>query len=112
MLREVFRFDYPEIASAVGRSEAACRQLAVRARRHMEAGRPRFMADQREREEAGGAVLRRLAGRRRGGLRALLAADVHLFGDSGGKAPQWGEGIFGAEKVATCSPRSFCRSAE
>ena len=35
------------------------------------------------------------------GLRALLAADVHLFSDSGGKAPQWGRGIFGAEKVAS-----------
>ena len=51
VLREVFAFDFPEIASAVGRSEAACRQLAVRARRHMEEGRPRFAADRREREE-------------------------------------------------------------
>ena len=51
VLREVFGFDFPEIASAVGRSEAACRQLAVRARRHMEEGRPRFAADRREREE-------------------------------------------------------------
>jgi RNA polymerase sigma-70 factor (ECF subfamily) len=45
VLREVFDFDFPEIADAVGRSEAACRQLAVRARRHMDAGRPRFAAD-------------------------------------------------------------------
>jgi RNA polymerase sigma-70 factor (ECF subfamily) len=41
VLREVFGFDFPEVAVAVGRSEAACRQLAVRARRHMHAGRPR-----------------------------------------------------------------------
>ena len=40
VLREVFGFGFPEVASAVGRSEAACRQLAVRARRHMDAGRP------------------------------------------------------------------------
>jgi len=45
VLREVFGFGFPEIASAVGRSEAACRQLAVRARRHVDAGRPRFEAD-------------------------------------------------------------------
>src|SRR4029453_16252159 len=51
VLREVFGFGFPEIASAVGRSEAACRQLAVRARRHMDAGRPRFEADRKEREE-------------------------------------------------------------
>ncbi len=44
VLREVFGFGFPEVASAVGRSEAACRQLAVRARRHMDAGRPRFEA--------------------------------------------------------------------
>ena len=51
VLRDVFAFDFRDIASAVGRSEDACRQLAVRARRHMEAGRPRFDADRREREE-------------------------------------------------------------
>jgi RNA polymerase sigma-70 factor (ECF subfamily) len=51
VLREAFGFSFPEIAAAVGRSEAACRQLAVRARRHMDAGRPRFEADRREREE-------------------------------------------------------------
>jgi RNA polymerase sigma-70 factor (ECF subfamily) len=45
VLREVFGFGFPEVASAVERSEAACRQLAVRARRHMDAGRPRFEAD-------------------------------------------------------------------
>jgi RNA polymerase sigma-70 factor, ECF subfamily len=41
VLREVFGFGFPEVASAMGRSEAACRQLAVRARRHMDEGRPR-----------------------------------------------------------------------
>jgi len=51
VLREVFGFGFAEIAPAVGRSEAACRQLAVRARRHMDAGRPRFEADRREREK-------------------------------------------------------------
>ena len=51
VLKEVFGFGFAEIASAVGRSEAACRQLAVRARRHMDAGRPRFEADRREREK-------------------------------------------------------------
>ncbi len=51
VLREVFGFGFGEVASAVGRSEAACRQLAVRARRHMDEGRPRFEADRRERDE-------------------------------------------------------------
>ena len=49
VLREVFGFGFDEVASAVGRSEAACRQLAVRARRHMDSGGPRFAANLKER---------------------------------------------------------------
>ncbi|MEW2043479.1 sigma-70 family RNA polymerase sigma factor, partial [Streptomyces sp. NPDC005534] len=51
VLRDVFAFDFDEIARAVGRSEAACRQLLVRARRHMADGRPRFTADREQRQE-------------------------------------------------------------
>ncbi|WP_369260385.1 RNA polymerase sigma-70 factor [Streptomyces sp. R35] len=100
VLREVFDFGFPEVASAVGRSEAACRQLAVRARRHMDAGRPRFEADRREREELAGRFFDAFREGDVDGLRELLAADVSMVGDSGGKAPQWGSGIFGAENVA------------
>ena len=100
VLRDVFRFSFCEIASAVGRSEAACRQLSVRARRHMDAGRPRFEADRREREEL---AERFFAAFREGdvhGLRGLLAADVQMVGDGGGKAPQFARGIIGADNVA------------
>ncbi|WP_326589604.1 RNA polymerase sigma-70 factor [Streptomyces sp. NBC_01294] len=100
VLREVFGYGFPEVASAVGRTEAACRQLAVRARRHMEAGRPRFDADRREREELAGRFFDAFSEGDVDGLRELLAADVAMVGDSGGKAPQWGTGVFGAEKVA------------
>jgi RNA polymerase sigma-70 factor (ECF subfamily) len=99
VLREVFGFGFPEIASAVGRSEAACRQLAVRARRHMDAGRPRFEADRREREELAERFFDAFREGDVHGLQELLAADVHMVGDGGGKAPQWGH-IFGAEHVA------------
>jgi RNA polymerase sigma-70 factor, ECF subfamily len=99
VLREVFGFDFPEIASAVGRSEAACRQLAVRARRHMEAGRPRFEADRRERAELAERFFEAFREGDVDGLRELLAADAGILGDAGGKAPQWGH-IRGAEKVA------------
>ncbi len=100
VLREVFGFDFPEIASAVGRSQSACRQLAVRARRHMDAGRPRFEADRRERDELAGRFLDAFKDGDLDGLREMLAADVQLVGDSGGKAPQWGAGISGAGNVA------------
>ncbi|MGI5228850.1 RNA polymerase sigma-70 factor [Actinoallomurus sp. CA-142502] len=100
VLREVFGFGFPEIASAVGRSEAACRQLAVRARRHMDEGRPRFQADRIERERLAGRFLDAFRDGDVDALRELLAADVHLVSDSGGKAPQWGRGILGADNVA------------
>jgi RNA polymerase sigma-70 factor, ECF subfamily len=99
VLREVFGFGFPEVASAVGRSQTACRQLAVRARRHMDAGRPRFEADRRERDE----LAARFFGALREGdvddLRELLAADVQLAGDSGGKVPALARTITGTENV-------------
>ncbi|MGW7041409.1 RNA polymerase sigma-70 factor [Streptomyces avermitilis] len=100
VLREVFAFGFPEIASAVGRSEAACRQLAVRARRHMDAGRPRFEADRKEREELAGRFFDALREGNVDELRELLAADVSLVGDGGGKAPQWARGFFGTDHVS------------
>lgn len=56
VLRNMFRFGFPGVASAVERSEATCRQLAVRALRHVDAGRPRFKADRRERFSAMGTA--------------------------------------------------------
>jgi RNA polymerase sigma-70 factor (ECF subfamily) len=100
VLREVFGFAFPEVASAVGRSEAACRQLAVRARRHMDAGRPRFEADRREREKLAARFFGALREGDVEGLRELLAADVQLVGDGGGKTPQLARAIIGAENVA------------
>ena len=100
VLREVFGFGFPEVASAVGRSEAACRQLAVRARRHMDEGRPRFEADRRERDELAARFFDAFREGDVAGLRELLAADVQMIGDGGGKAPQWARGIIGAENVA------------
>jgi RNA polymerase sigma-70 factor, ECF subfamily len=100
VLREVFGFGFGDIASAVGRSEAACRQLAVRARRHVDAGRPRFEADRREREELAARFFGALAEGDVEGLRKLLAADVELSGDSGGKAPALARSIIGADKAA------------
>jgi RNA polymerase sigma-70 factor (ECF subfamily) len=101
VLREVFGFGFSEVASAVGRSEAACRQLAVRARRHMDAGRARFAADRQERDELAERFLDAFREGDVDGLQELLAADVQMVGDSGGKAPLWGEGVlFGAQNVA------------
>jgi RNA polymerase sigma-70 factor (ECF subfamily) len=100
VLREVFAFDFPDIAAAVDRTEAACRQLAVRARRHMQDGRPRFEADRRARDELAGRFLDAVREGRVEELVDLLAADVQLVGDAGGKAPLFGERFAGGERVA------------
>jgi RNA polymerase sigma-70 factor, ECF subfamily len=100
LLHEVFGYGYAEIAGMVGRSEENCRQIAARARRHIEAGRPRFETSRRQREEL---ARRFFAAIERGdveGLAGLLAADAVLYGDGGGKAPALAAPLHGAERVA------------
>ena len=111
VLREVFGFGFDEVAAAVGRSEAACRQLLVRARRHMEAGRPRFEAVRKEREELASRFFDALREGDVAGLRELLAADVSMVGDGGGKAPQLARAVIGAENVARLLASVFPRMA-
>ncbi|MCR2785541.1 MULTISPECIES: RNA polymerase sigma-70 factor [unclassified Microbacterium] len=100
VLQDVFGFGFAEIAAMVERSEAACRQLAVRARHHMAEGRPRFDADPREHERLATRFFAALKDGDVAGLRELLAADVEMASDSGGKAPSLPRTIVGADKVA------------
>ena len=100
ILREVFDYDYPRIAAVLERSEASCRQLVVRAKRHVAQERTRFDAD----PEQGRALLERfLAAAEEGDLAALeamLADDVVLYGDGGGKAKAAAEPVVGVGAVA------------
>lgn len=111
VLRDVFAFEFGEIASAVGRSEAACRQLLVRARRHMQDGRPRFSADREQRQELATRFFDALKDGDVGALRNVLAADVRFVGDGGGKAPQLARAVVGAENVARLLASVFPRMA-
>ncbi|MGW7204293.1 RNA polymerase sigma-70 factor [Streptomyces sp. NPDC054837] len=111
VLREVFDFGFPEVASAVGRSEAACRQLVVRARRHMAEGRPRFEASHKERTELASRFFQALREGDVDGLQELLAAEVTLVGDGGGKAPQLARAVVGARNVARLLVGVFPRMA-
>ncbi|MBT2442425.1 RNA polymerase sigma-70 factor [Streptomyces sp. ISL-36] len=86
VLREAFGFPYGEIATALDRSEAAVRQLAGRARRHVDEGRPRYDVDPVERRVLTERFLAAAAGGDLEQLMALLAPDARLVGDSGGKA--------------------------
>jgi RNA polymerase sigma-70 factor (ECF subfamily) len=100
VLHDVFAFPFSEIAEVVGRSQTACRQLASRARKLMAAGRPRFEVDRRERDELAARFFDALTAGDVEELRGLLAADVEVYGDGGGKAPQWMRVIVGLDKVS------------
>ena len=100
LLREVFGYAYAEIADIIEQSEVNSRQLVTRARKHLEASRPRFDADEAARD----ALLERfLAAAEEGDLEALeelLAKDAVLYADSGGKAMAPQEPLFGAAVIA------------
>ena len=100
VLREVFAYDFADVAAAVGRSEAACRQLLVRARHHIESGRPRFEVDRQARDVLAARFFDAFRDGDVEGLRDVLAADVQLVGDAGGKAPALSRIVVGADKVA------------
>ena len=100
LLRDVFDEPYDRIAGIVGTSEQNARQLATRARRHVEERRPRFEASREQREEL---ATRFFAAAEEGdleGLEELLAHDVVLHGDGGGKAPALPRPVHGRAKVA------------
>jgi RNA polymerase sigma-70 factor, ECF subfamily len=100
LLREVFGYEYAEIADIIERTEVNSRQLVTRARKHLEAERPRFDADEAARD----ALLERfLAAAEEGDLRALeelLAKDAVLYADGGGKVLASPEPLVGAELIA------------
>ena len=100
LLHDVFDYRYPEIAAIVGKSEDNVRQLATRARRHVEQHRPRFQTTREQRDEL---ARRFLAAAEQGdlaGLESLLAADVRLTGDGGGKVPALARSLSGRTRVA------------
>ncbi|MFG2005880.1 RNA polymerase sigma-70 factor [Spirillospora sp. NPDC048911] len=100
VLKEVFGFPFAEIARALDRSEASVRQLSTRARKHVEARRPRFEADPRERLKATERFLDASMGGDINRLMEILAPDVALWTDGGGKVRAALRTIHGAEKVA------------
>jgi RNA polymerase sigma-70 factor (TIGR02957 family) len=100
VLREVFGFSHAEIGAALGRPDAAVRQLAHRAREHVQARRPRFDVDWNQQREVTEQFLAAAAGGDIEGLVSVLADDVTLLTDGGGKAKAALRPITGAGKVA------------
>jgi RNA polymerase sigma-70 factor (TIGR02957 family) len=100
LLHDVFDYPYPEIAGIVGKSEANVRQLATRARRHVDERRPRFRTTREERDELAARFFAAVEQGDLAGLEALLAADVELTGDGGGKVPAITTPLRGRARVA------------
>jgi RNA polymerase sigma-70 factor (TIGR02957 family) len=100
LLHDVFDYRYPEIAAILGKSQDNVRQLATRARRHVNQRRPRFQTTREQRDEL---ARRFFAAAEQGdlaGLEALLAHDVELTGDGGGKVPTLARSLRGRNRVA------------
>jgi RNA polymerase sigma-70 factor (ECF subfamily) len=99
LLREAFDYDYEQIAQMVGKSPDNCRQLAVRARRHVEEGKPRFEASARRRGDVGRRFIAAFEEGDVDRLVELLAPDVVLYGDGGGKTPAIRKPMHGRDRV-------------
>ena len=99
LLHDVFGLDFAEVSGALGRGEAACRQLAARARAHIDAGRPRFPASQEEGHRLAAAFHEAAASGDLHRLTQLLAQDAVLYSDGGGKRIAALKPIYGAGKI-------------
>jgi RNA polymerase sigma-70 factor (TIGR02957 family) len=100
LLHDVFDYNHAQIAQIIGKSQDNVRQFATRARRHVEQRRPRFQTTREQRDEL---ARRFFAAAEQGdlaGLEALLAHDVELTGDGGGKVPALARSLRGRTRVA------------
>jgi RNA polymerase sigma-70 factor (TIGR02957 family) len=100
LLREVFDYPYDQIAGIVGKSEDNTRQLVTRARRQVQEGRPRFEASRERREVLARRFFAAAVDGELAALEELLAHDVVLHGDGGGKAPALAHPVHGRARVA------------
>ncbi len=99
LLRDVFGYGFDEIAAIVDKSEDNCRQIAVRARRHVQDGRPRFEASRERREALARRFFEAVGAGSTDALVDLLAAEVVLYTDGGGRGPAFPQPIHGRESV-------------
>jgi RNA polymerase sigma-70 factor (TIGR02957 family) len=100
LLHDVFDYDYSQIAQIIGKSQENVRQLAARARRHVKPRRPRFQSTREQRDELARRFFQASEQGDLPGLEALLAHDVELTGDGGGKVPALARPLRGRTRVA------------
>jgi len=112
LLREVFGYDYAEVAQIVGKSEQNCRQIFARARQHIGDRRPRFESSRAQGEELARRFFAAAAGGEMDALLELLAPDVVFVGDGGGKALAVREPLHGQVRVARFITGLFRRGVQ
>lgn len=100
LLREVFEYEYAEIAAILGQTEVNCRQVFRRARQHLHAGKPRFAADPETKETLLARFLEATSTGNMEQLLSLLLSDVVLYADGGGKGLAVPNRLQGSEKIA------------
>jgi RNA polymerase sigma-70 factor (TIGR02957 family) len=100
LLHDIFEYDYAQIAEIIGKSQDNVRQLATRARRHVEQRWPRFQTTREQRDELAHRFFQAAEQGDLAGLEALLVHDVVLTGDGGGKAPALPRSLRGRNRVA------------
>ena len=100
LLRDVFEYGFDEIARIVGKTEENCRQISVRARKHVHDAKPRFEASRARKEELARRFFAAASEGDLDGLLAMLSADAIAYGDGGGVAPATRHPVHGREKVA------------
>lgn len=100
LLHDVFGYGYHEIAPIIGKNEANSRQITARARRRIRAGRPKLEPSPQERDRLADRFFAAVQDGDLDGLVQLLAEDAAVYGDGGGKAPQWSAPIIGVDRVA------------
>jgi RNA polymerase sigma-70 factor, ECF subfamily len=100
LLHDVFGYGYDQVSEVVGKGEGNTRQLAVRARRHVDERRPRFEASREERERLAERFFEAVEEGDTEGLVGLLAHDVVVYGDGDRKGPAWRRPIYGRDNVS------------
>jgi RNA polymerase sigma-70 factor (TIGR02957 family) len=100
LLREVFDYDYSEIAEIVGKSEDNCRQIFSRSKKRVDDGTPRFEVDKDKSKALAGRFFEAAQQGDMDSLVSLLASDAAFYGDGGGKARAYPKPVFGRDKVS------------
>jgi len=112
LMRQVFDQDYADVAAMLGKSEAACRQMVHRAAEHVQQERPRFEVPRDAHRQLLERFMQAARSGQRDAIKALLADDVQVVGDGGGKVPSFMEIVRGADRIANLYLATFLKHGD